>query len=204
MGLSTDKKETVDGKKEAEMVPLSASQASAQPRQFKVTFDTMQVTSSKPFATNRVKSTKYTVWSFLPRALLNQLMNVVNLFFIVNGILQYIPAISTNSPLASLVPVGWVMLMGMLFELIEDVKRHNQDKKDNTIKVEKVSASGGKIDSKHLNAAELAVGNVIKLKDNQMVPADCIVLSAVDSNGLCYISTESLDGERNLKPKLAP
>lgn len=54
------------------------------------------------------------------------------------------------------------------------------------------------------NSADLKVGHIIKLRDNQMVPADCVVLSAVDANGLCYISTESLDGERNLKPKLAP
>ena len=37
-----------------------------------------------------------------------------------------------------------------------------------------------------------------------MVPADCIVLSTQDPLGQCYISTANLDGERNLKPKLAP
>ena len=34
--------------------------------------------------------------------------------------------------------------------------------------------------------------------------ADCVVLSTDDPNGQCYISTSQLDGERNLKPKLAP
>jgi len=37
-----------------------------------------------------------------------------------------------------------------------------------------------------------------------MVAADCLVLSTAEANGICYISTETLDGERNLKPKLAP
>ena len=42
------------------------------------------------------------------------------------------------------------------------------------------------------------------LKNNGLVPADCLVLSTSDPLGQCYINTETLDGERNLKPKLAP
>lgn len=37
-----------------------------------------------------------------------------------------------------------------------------------------------------------------------MVPADCLLLSTDDTIGQCYVSTANLDGERNLKPKLAP
>jgi len=37
-----------------------------------------------------------------------------------------------------------------------------------------------------------------------MVAADCLVLSTNDPLGQCYVSTANLDGERNLKPKLAP
>jgi len=52
--------------------------------------------------------------------------------------------------------------------------------------------------SKHLK-----VGDVIELKNGSMVPADCIVLHTEDRLGYCYISTANLDGERNLKPKIA-
>jgi len=47
------------------------------------------------------------------------------------------------------------------------------------------------------------VGDIIELTDNQMVPADCILLSTEDSKGQCFINTVSLDGEKNLKPKIA-
>ena len=50
----------------------------------------------------------------------------------------------------------------------------------------------------------LKVGDVIQLNNNQMVPADVVLLSTDDSLGQCYISTETLDGEMNLKPKFAP
>lgn len=37
-----------------------------------------------------------------------------------------------------------------------------------------------------------------------MVPADVVLLSTEDPLGQCYISTETLDGEMNLKQKFAP
>ena len=48
------------------------------------------------------------------------------------------------------------------------------------------------------------VGDVIKLQNGDTLPADCVVLSTDDPLGQCYISTSNLDGERNLKTKLAP
>ena len=45
--------------------------------------------------------------------------------------------------------------------------------------------------------------------DDEIIPADCLVLTSgnadtnANNNGQCFISTGSLDGERNLKPKMA-
>ena len=50
----------------------------------------------------------------------------------------------------------------------------------------------------------IKVGDILKLENNKTIPADVLVLSSADDNGMCYISTETLDGEQNLKPKLAP
>ena len=41
--------------------------------------------------------------------------------FLVNGILQAIPAISTNSPLSTLVPLAFVVILGILKEAIVEV-----------------------------------------------------------------------------------
>jgi phospholipid-translocating ATPase len=49
------------------------------------------------------------------------------------------------------------------------------------------------------------VGDVIKIKHNEQVPADCVVLKVQNEKGQPqqgYIQTAQLDGERNLKPKL--
>jgi P-type E1-E2 ATPase len=47
----------------------------------------------------------------------------------------------------------------------------------------------------------LKVGDIIRLTDDQMIPADCIILQTDSPNADCFVQTGSLDGERNLKPK---
>ena len=129
-----------------------------------------------------------------------QLKNVMHCFFLFNGFLQSIESISTNSPLASLVPVGWTMSMGIIFELIADIRRYNSDKKVNNQQVDILKEGETSVKT---TSSKLKVGNIIKMNNGQMVPADCIVLSTQDHLGQCYISTSNLDGERNLKPKIA-
>ncbi|KAK4047100.1 phospholipid transporting ATPase [Microbotryomycetes sp. JL201] len=48
---------------------------------------------------------------------------------------------------------------------------------------------------------KLEVGDVILLKENEQIPADVVVLSSSDSDGVCFIETKNLDGETNLKPR---
>jgi hypothetical protein len=71
-----------------------------------------------------------------------QLKNVIHVFFLFNGFLQTIPSITTNTPLASLIPVAFVMTLGMVFEAVADVMRWNNDKKVNNYPVHKVVMHG--------------------------------------------------------------
>ncbi|KAI5117600.1 hypothetical protein M0805_006713 [Coniferiporia weirii] len=48
---------------------------------------------------------------------------------------------------------------------------------------------------------KLEVGDIVLLRDNDHVPADIVVLSTSDQDGLCYLETKNLDGETNLKPR---
>ena len=45
------------------------------------------------------------------------------------------------------------------------------------------------------------VGNIIKINNNEMIPADVVLLFSVNNEGQCYIETKNLDGETNLKTK---
>jgi magnesium-transporting ATPase (P-type) len=92
----------------------------------------------------------------------------------------------------------------MCFEMVADIRRHGLDKKTNNFLVETVCKSGGKFTSAFVKTQDLKVGHIIKLKNKEWIPADCIILETGAPNGICYISTETLDGERNLKPKFSP
>lgn len=53
---------------------------------------------------------------------------MTNVLFIIVVILQSFPSISTNSPTASLIPLIFVIVAGMVRELLADLKRWKQDK----------------------------------------------------------------------------
>ncbi|CAI4061554.1 hypothetical protein SUVZ_05G2470 [Saccharomyces uvarum] len=43
------------------------------------------------------------------------------------------------------------------------------------------------------------VGDIIRIHNNDEIPADIILLSTSDADGACYVETKNLDGETNLK-----
>jgi hypothetical protein len=51
---------------------------------------------------------------------------------------------------------------------------------------------------------DLQVGDVIQILEGESIPADCILLrTKKGTNGMCFVQTTDLDGERNLKPVFA-
>ena len=60
---------------------------------------------------------------------------------------------------------------------------------------------GGSIRWERTLWKKLEVGDIVLLRDNDQVPADIVVLSTSDPEGLCYLETKNLDGETNLKPR---
>lgn len=45
----------------------------------------------------------------------------------------------------------------------------------------------------------MKVGNIVKVHDNELFPADIVCLKAGLHDNVCFIRTSNLDGESNLK-----
>jgi magnesium-transporting ATPase (P-type) len=131
------------------------------------------------YAKNAVKSTRYNIFNFLPVALLLQYTKVVNCIFLLNVILNAIPSVSQSNPLNSLSPMLVVVLFGMGIEAVADVKRHLSDRKTNSQPATKiVCGTNSKLeDFMTVRTDKIKVGDIIVVKDDEVVPADCILLS---------------------------
>lgn len=49
----------------------------------------------------------------------------------------------------------------------------------------------------------MQVGDVVRVKRNQFFPADLLLMHSTGENGVCFVETKNLDGESNLKMKVA-
>lgn len=78
-------------------------------------------------------------------------------------------------------------------------KRHQSDRELNARKA-KVYDNGQFVDKPWRN---IKVGDLVRLESNDFLPADLVVVSSSEPDGLAYIETSNLDGETNLKIKQA-
>ena len=51
---------------------------------------------------------------------------------------------------------------------------------------------------------DLSVGNIVRVRVDQTVPADILLLSSTSCESTCYLDTAAIDGETNLKQKSIP
>jgi len=108
---------------------------------------------------------------------------------------SFIPGISTLSPYSILVPFILIVGTNTVQCAFEDLQRYRGDREVNSKTY--LAQKNGNFELKRNK--DLAVGDLIYLKEDEEVPADCLLLATSDDDGVCYVETANLDGETSLK-----
>lgn len=80
------------------------------------------------YCDNSIRTSQYTLYSFLPLALINQYKTPFNWFFLVQAIIDCIPSISSVSPITTIAPVLIVLIISLIREAVEDYRKYSNDK----------------------------------------------------------------------------
>ncbi|KAJ3214767.1 hypothetical protein HDU67_001212 [Dinochytrium kinnereticum] len=79
------------------------------------------------FPPNSIRTTKYTVFTFIFKNLYEQFRRIANMFFLCLVILQFFPEYQTINPFVAAIPLTAVILMTAAKDGMEDWKRHKSD-----------------------------------------------------------------------------
>uniref|UniRef100_A0A672ZS77 Phospholipid-transporting ATPase n=1 Tax=Sphaeramia orbicularis TaxID=375764 RepID=A0A672ZS77_9TELE len=146
------------------------------------------------FPDNRIVSSKYTFWNFIPKNMFEQFRRVANFYFLIIFLVQLIIDTPT-SPVTSGLPLFFVITVTAIKQGYEDWLRHKADNSVNQCPVHVVQH--GKVVRKQ--SRKLRVGDVVLVKEDETFPCDLILLSSSRDDGTCFVTTASLDGESSHK-----
>lgn len=153
-----------------------------------------------PYCNNEIKTSKYTFLTWAPKSLFLQFLRAANIYFLVISVLTCMP-FSPKNPVSTLSTFAMVLVFTMFKEAYEDYYRHKQDNSENNRIVHKLDKF--RKDLIDIPSKQISVGDILCIKENEPIPCDLALLSTSDKRGIAFVNTMNLDGETNLKDKIA-
>ncbi|KAK6858056.1 hypothetical protein PG995_005755 [Apiospora arundinis] len=158
---------------------------SADGRHIPVTFGDVRTTPlvderrGAPYLSNSIRSSRYTVWSFLPKQLFFQFSKGANFYFLIISILAMIPGFAATGKYTQIIPLLIFVSISMAKEGYDDYLRFKSDKNENQkeVKVLCPDDTGNRIEKK----SRLA-GLCTKNKTKGRRGTDSVAVEAGDSS----------------------
>lgn len=117
--------------------------------------------------------------------------------------MQFIPAITISDGIPTIiVPLSFVILVSMAKDFYEDLKRKLADREENNRKILKWDHNSSKFST--VSWRNLATGDFVKVKSDEAIGADLLILFTTSKKKDCFVMTKNLDGETNLKNREVP
>eukprot|EP01063_Lacrimia_lanifica_P013656 TRINITY_DN20283_c0_g1_i1.p1 TRINITY_DN20283_c0_g1~~TRINITY_DN20283_c0_g1_i1.p1 ORF type:complete len:1242 (+),score=448.93 TRINITY_DN20283_c0_g1_i1:93-3818(+) len=153
------------------------------------------------YSVNMVRNQKYSIFTFLPLSLYEQFKYFFNLYFLVVAISQFYPPLQVGFLFTYVAPLAFVVMVALAKEAYDDVQRFFRDREANGEKY--VALVGGENGDEwaRVESKDITVGMVLRLKPDQRVPADCVLLATTEKDG-SFVRTDQLDGETDWKLRL--
>ncbi|KFR01831.1 putative phospholipid-transporting ATPase VB [Nipponia nippon] len=151
------------------------------------------------YSGNRIQTTKYTWFTFLPQNLFEQFHRLGNLYFFFLAVLNWFPQMEVFHREITVLPLIVVLLASMIKDAIEDYRKYRFDMTINFSKTRVYDKEERAYVEKCWK--DVRVGDFVQLQCNETIPADILLLYSSDQNGICHLETANLDGETNLKQR---
>ncbi|KAH8038726.1 hypothetical protein HPB51_002870 [Rhipicephalus microplus] len=124
------------------------------------------------YANNYIKTSKYSLLTFLPRNLFEQFQRLANFYFLCLLVLQMIPQISSLTPWTTAVPLVVVLSLTALKDAIDDIQRHQSDNQVNN-RLSKVLRNGQLVEERW---HKVQVGDIIFMENDHFVAVSNLVV----------------------------
>ncbi|XP_010529256.1 PREDICTED: phospholipid-transporting ATPase 1-like [Tarenaya hassleriana] len=161
--------------------------------------DPWKTNDNYEFTGNEIRTSKYTLITFLPKNLFIQFHRVAYLYFLAIAALNQLPPLAVFGRTVSLFPLLFVLCVTAIKDGYEDWRRHRSDRNENNR--EALVLQFGEFRMKSWK--KIQAGEVVKIHADESIPCDMVLLCTSDPSGLAYIQTMNLDGESNLKTRYA-
>ncbi|KAJ5127687.1 hypothetical protein N7448_008466 [Penicillium atrosanguineum] len=117
-----------------------------------------------------------------PRTLYNEFSFFFNIYFLLVALSQIIPILRIGYMSSYIAPLAFVVSISLGKEALDDIVRRRRDAEANAEEFTVVSLERSNLVEMNKKSRDLKVGDVLKVRKNQRLPADVVILKSISND----------------------